>query len=226
MANQLHIYTNNPTAGKTDGTEASSGTGLTPISVTLDASQAEAKAVKCAVRCDTGYYIEQYFPQRKVRFIAVNEGYDLADWTIDLPQGNVFNVSIGAFAPLLYEYLGGRTDMAAIMQLRGYEIDGSASTLSVTIQFPVLLQCDGNTKCPMDLHSVLLEQLAYAVDDAYKAAARAELAAAAVPEFSKTHMSMASMDSFLATLGAQLNCTYTRTWDEAQGVWVFTATPL
>jgi hypothetical protein len=157
---------------------------------------------------------------------AVNEGYDLADWTIDLPRGNVFNVSIGAFAPLLYEYLGGRTDMAAIMQLRGYEIDGSASTLSVTIQFPVLLQCDGNTKCPMDLHSVLLEQLAYAVDDAYKAAARAELAAAAVPDFSKTHMSMASMDSFLATLGAQLNCTYTRTWDEAQGVWVFTATPL
>ena len=58
MANQLHIYTNNPTAGKTDGTEASSGTGLTPISVTLDASKAESKAVKCAVRCDTGYYIE------------------------------------------------------------------------------------------------------------------------------------------------------------------------
>ena len=58
MANQLHIYYGNPTAGYTDGTEASSGTELSPISVTLDASQSEAKAVKCAVRCDTGYYIE------------------------------------------------------------------------------------------------------------------------------------------------------------------------
>ncbi len=58
MANQLHIYTNNPTAGKTDGTEASSGTGLTPISVTLDASKAESAAVKCAVRCDEGYKID------------------------------------------------------------------------------------------------------------------------------------------------------------------------
>ena len=58
MANQLHIYYGNPTAGSTDGTEASSGTELSPISVTLDASKEEQKAVKCAVRCDSGYYIE------------------------------------------------------------------------------------------------------------------------------------------------------------------------
>ena len=157
---------------------------------------------------------------------AVNEGYTLADWTIDLPQGNVFTVDIGAFAPLLYEYLAGRTDKAAMMQLRGYEIDGSASTLSVTITFPVLLQCDGNTKCPMDLHSVLLEQLAYAVDDATKAAAIAQRAAESVPNFSMTFMSMESMDAFLATLGDQLQCTYTRTWDSAAGRWTFTMTPM
>ncbi len=58
MANQLHIYYGNPTAGSTDGTEASSGTELSPISVTLDASKEESKAVKCAVRCEQGYYIE------------------------------------------------------------------------------------------------------------------------------------------------------------------------
>ena len=58
MASQLHIYFGNVTSGMRDGTEASSGTELSPISVTLDASQSEAKAVKCAVRCDTGYYIE------------------------------------------------------------------------------------------------------------------------------------------------------------------------
>ncbi len=58
MANQLHIYYGNPMAGRTDGTEASSGTELSPIAVTLDASKAEAKAVKCAVRCDAGYCID------------------------------------------------------------------------------------------------------------------------------------------------------------------------
>ena len=58
MASQLHIYFGNVTSGMRDGTEASSGTELSPISVTLDASQSESKAVKCAVRCDTGYYIE------------------------------------------------------------------------------------------------------------------------------------------------------------------------
>ena len=46
MADQLHIYYGNPTRGSTDGTEASSGTELSPISVTLDASKGEEKAVK------------------------------------------------------------------------------------------------------------------------------------------------------------------------------------
>ena len=58
MANQLHIYTNNPMAGGVDGTETSSGTGLSPITVTLDASKEEVQAVKCALRCDTGFKIE------------------------------------------------------------------------------------------------------------------------------------------------------------------------
>ena len=58
MANQLHIYINNPTAGGTDGTEASTGAGTTPIAVTLDAAKNEEQAVKCAVRCDSGFRIE------------------------------------------------------------------------------------------------------------------------------------------------------------------------
>ena len=58
MANQLHIYINNPTAGETDGTEASVGAGTTPIAVTLDAAKNEEQAVKCAVRCDSGFKIE------------------------------------------------------------------------------------------------------------------------------------------------------------------------
>ena len=58
MAKHLHLYMNNPTAGSTDGTEISSGDESLPLSLTLDANQSEAKAVKVAVRCDTGYLIE------------------------------------------------------------------------------------------------------------------------------------------------------------------------
>lgn len=58
MARHLKIYMNNPTATGIDGTEISSGDDTLPLSITLDASQAETKAAKCAVRCDSGYQIE------------------------------------------------------------------------------------------------------------------------------------------------------------------------
>lgn len=58
MAQHLHLYMNNPTAGSTDGTEISSDTNVLPLTIILDASQAETKAVRCAVRCDSGYSVE------------------------------------------------------------------------------------------------------------------------------------------------------------------------
>ena len=58
MAELLHIYMNNPTEGGKDGTEVSSGTELAPISVLLDAGKGEEKAVKCAVRCESGFHID------------------------------------------------------------------------------------------------------------------------------------------------------------------------
>ena len=58
MARHLRLYMNNPTAGNTDGTEISSGTETLPLDVTLDANNSESKAVKVAVRCDSGYLIE------------------------------------------------------------------------------------------------------------------------------------------------------------------------
>ena len=54
----LHLYQGNPTAGGTDGTEISSGTENAPVTITLDASKAETKAAKIAVRCDANYSIE------------------------------------------------------------------------------------------------------------------------------------------------------------------------
>ena len=58
MANKLHIYMNNPTNRMKDGTEASTDTETSPIAVLLDAAKEEEKAVKCAVRCDSGYKVE------------------------------------------------------------------------------------------------------------------------------------------------------------------------
>ena len=58
MANKLHIYMNNPTNRMKDGTEASTDTETSPIAVLLDAAKEEEEAVKCAVRCDSGYKVE------------------------------------------------------------------------------------------------------------------------------------------------------------------------
>lgn len=80
MAQQLHIYYGNPTRGLTDGTEASSGTELSPISVTLDAAKSEEKAVKCAIRCDTGYAIKG---ETTIKFVGTNA----AKWKIAQDDG-------------------------------------------------------------------------------------------------------------------------------------------
>ena len=61
MANKLHVYINNPTAGGTDGTAASdNGAQTNPIMASLvvdDNTDAEV-AVKCALRCDSGYHTQ------------------------------------------------------------------------------------------------------------------------------------------------------------------------
>ena len=101
MAELLHIYTNNPTEGGKDGTEVSSGTELSPISVLLDAGKAEEKAVKCAVRCESGFHIDGALT---IKFVgdhadkwkaAINNGYtaetvlESAEWKDSISLSNV-----------------------------------------------------------------------------------------------------------------------------------------
>ena len=56
---KIKIYKNNPTAGGTDGTLVSSGTGLDPIESGAikvpESGYAEGNWIKLAVRCDPGY---------------------------------------------------------------------------------------------------------------------------------------------------------------------------
>ena len=101
MAELLHIYMNNPTEGGKDGTEVSSGTELSPISVLLDAGKGEQKAVKCAVRCESGFHIDG---ELTIKFIgdhadkwkvASNNGYtaetalESAEWKDVISLQNV-----------------------------------------------------------------------------------------------------------------------------------------
>lgn len=53
----IHMYMGSPTAGGTNGTQVSEGTGTTPITTgNLNAStNEEGAAIKLALRCDTGY---------------------------------------------------------------------------------------------------------------------------------------------------------------------------
>ena len=56
MAN-IRIYNGTVTAAGTDGTAVSEGTGTNPITASLivDSTNGASAAVKCAIRCDSGY---------------------------------------------------------------------------------------------------------------------------------------------------------------------------
>ena len=106
MAELLHIYTNNPTKGGKDGTEVSSGTELAPISVLLDAGKGEQKAVKCAVRCESGFHIDgaltiKFVGDRADKWkVAMDHNYTTdtvltaADWKDEIALSGVGTVNV------------------------------------------------------------------------------------------------------------------------------------
>lgn len=51
----VSVYAGNPTAGGTDGTILSNGSGSHPISFTLNIDNRETGITKCAIRCSDGY---------------------------------------------------------------------------------------------------------------------------------------------------------------------------
>ena len=106
MAELLHIYMNNPTEGGKDGTEVSSGTELAPISVLLDAGKGEQKAVKCAVRCESGFHIDgvltiKFVGEHADKWkVASNNGYtaetalNAAEWKDEIALSSVGAVNV------------------------------------------------------------------------------------------------------------------------------------
>ena len=106
MAELLHIYMNNPTEGGKDGTEVSSGTELAPLSVLLDAGKGEQKAVKCAVRCESGFHIDgtltvKFVGDRADKWkVAMDHNYTtdtvltVADWKDEIALSGVSTVNV------------------------------------------------------------------------------------------------------------------------------------
>ena len=101
----LHLYMNNPTAGGVDGTEISSRDETLPLNITLDASQAENKAVKVATRCDSGYLIDG---DTSIYF----EGTNAAKWQVAADNNygfgcsNYFGTYLGIQIPEIYKRTG------------------------------------------------------------------------------------------------------------------------
>lgn len=57
MANKwINVYTGNPSAGKTDGTQVSTNNEETsPIEISLSADSDTSGVAKCAIRCEPGF---------------------------------------------------------------------------------------------------------------------------------------------------------------------------
>ena len=85
----IHVYTT-PTAGGTDGTQVSEGTGLQPISVTLNATNnEESTPIKLPLRCDSGF-------QTNGNITISVVGTTLAKWAL-APDNAGAAVTFGAY---------------------------------------------------------------------------------------------------------------------------------
>lgn len=89
MANTyMNLYKGNPTAGGTDGTLVSlDGVGTSPVSFTLDASQAESATQPVAVRCESGYEVDG-------NVTVSASGTNAARWSFCATQGGTYTSTL------------------------------------------------------------------------------------------------------------------------------------
>ena len=84
MASKIKIYKGTVTAGDTDGTLVSSGTGLNPIESGAikvpESGHAEGNWIKLAVRCDTGY--ETVEDSSRHARISIEDSTHITKWQL------------------------------------------------------------------------------------------------------------------------------------------------
>jgi len=96
----IHTYQGNPTVGLADGNLVSENSGLSPISITLNATNNEiSDPIKLALRCETGY-------QTTGNIVITPTGTTSAKWALSLD-----GITFGAYGdPLTITSVIGATN--------------------------------------------------------------------------------------------------------------------
>lgn len=95
MNKYIGIYKNSPTAGGTDGTRVSEdGAQTAPIAAFFEPDQAMQQAIKCAVRCNTGY---------KAREVSLALENDAGAEKLKIAKDDNFNDDMAALAGAVWE---------------------------------------------------------------------------------------------------------------------------
>ena len=87
----------------------------------------------------------------------------LIDCRLPMPAGNKLQLEIPAYAPDLFSFIAGRTDVPAVLRICGYSEADNPEALVYKIQLPMLLSCNSDIFKPIDIQAALLEELTWAV---------------------------------------------------------------
>lgn len=105
MANEyFHLYMNNPTAGGTDGTQVSEDHAFTaPISAVLNATEAESRVIKMAIRCVEGFATVGSTVLKKLYYdgsTTAETGGNIDKWTfapdLSTPASDTYTITTNA----------------------------------------------------------------------------------------------------------------------------------
>ena len=122
-------------------------------------------------------------------------------WVIEV-DGDKANLELGLYSSALFNFIAGREEVAAVLQLAGYSTAYDPSSMERLIEIPVMLTVSSDIRTPVDLHTTLLEELSYAVTAAARDAARAEAVKAALPDIE--NVSAAVAEAVMNSVRAEL----------------------
>lgn len=136
MASKIKIYKGTVTAGDTDGTLVSSGTGLNPIESGAikvpESGHAEGNWIKLAVRCDTGY--ETVEDSSRHARISIEDSTHITKWQLAPDNSGEAGTAEDWGDPLDFSTKIGATNAIFWARARVASTEEPANDTSVDIQ--------------------------------------------------------------------------------------------
>ena len=133
---KIKIYKNNPTAGGTDGTLVSSGTGLNPIESGAikvpESDYAEGNWIKLAVRCDPGY--ETVLDSGRHARVSIVDSSGVNKWQLAPDSSGSPGTPVAWGLPLDFSSEIGSTNVIFWARARVASTEEPANDTSVNIQ--------------------------------------------------------------------------------------------